>query len=220
MKPIFVFGAGLIIGKVLFGTKKEAVNGLSGLSGFFDEIEDLVNLRKSYFDYMKQYHPDRHPDANKKEIERLTEIVQRINNEYAKLSNVLPKEKGQNFESKEDKENEFHISEVYKDIVTSVLKYDLIKVELIGAWVWISGNTYPIRSELKAAGFQFAPVKKMWYWRPEEKKWFNKGESQDIEKIRRKYGANEMSKDYQKSLSGMDMNLLNSLNALKMFMTK
>ena len=221
-RNIILIGLGLWSAKKIFFTPEqkpgidfENLPGgktLDGLNGFFDGVHDLKTLRKLYFDFVKQYHPDRHPGASDNEISRLTEIMQNINSEYDELSRVLPKESGKGFESPEDQENEFHISKVYRDIVNSVLKYDLVKVELI------SGNTYPIRKELKAAGFMFAPKKKMWYWRPEDKKVKYRGKTQDIEKIRAKYGTSTFDKERTKSLAGLDTDLINSLNALQILL--
>ena len=61
----------------------------------------------------------------------------------------------------------------------------------------------------------FAPKKKMWYWRPEDKKVRYRGKGQDMDDIRNKYGSRTMQKDQVRSLSGLDMDLLNSLNALQ-----
>jgi hypothetical protein len=210
----------LISGYFLGRLTSKPKTALSGLNGFFDQADDLITLRKMYFDYVKMYHPDRNQDKGEKEIRRLTELIQDINNEYEKFSKRLPKEKGKQFESPEEKEREFHISEVYKDIINAVQKYELIKIEFVGAWIWISGNTYPIRNELKTAGFIFAPVKKMWYWRPDENKFYPGRGSQPMEIIRAKYGSNVIDRDMPKSLTGLDMNLLNILNALQLLIAK
>lgn len=219
MKNILFFGAGFLAARLLVKPQTN-VNGLRGLNGFFDDVRDLVELRRRYFELVKNYHPDRNQDKNEKELKRLTELMQEINGEYEKLAKKLPKERGVDFENEEDRENEFNISEIYKDIINAVQSYDLIKIELIGSWVWVSGNTYPIRKELKAAGFLFAPVKKMWYWRPGDQKFYPGYESENIDKIRNKYGSSVIDRDAPKALSGLDMNLLNILNALQLLIAK
>ena len=39
-----------------------------------------------------------------------------------------------------------------------------IKGECVGTWLWITGNTYPVKESLKAVGLKFSTNKKSWYW--------------------------------------------------------
>ena len=39
-----------------------------------------------------------------------------------------------------------------------------ITVELCGAWLWVTGDTYPHREEFKLAGFKFSRQKAAWYF--------------------------------------------------------
>ena len=43
-------------------------------------------------------------------------------------------------------------------------------VELERDWIWVSGNTYECREELKALEFRWAGRRKAWYLKPETKK--------------------------------------------------
>ena len=45
-----------------------------------------------------------------------------------------------------------------------------VEVELCGTWIWVSGDTKPVKDKLKAEGFFWAFKKKMWYFREEENK--------------------------------------------------
>jgi len=60
-----------------------------------------------------------------------------------------------------------------------------VKVELIGSWVWVSGNTKPVKDDLKAAEFKWNSKRKMWYY-PTVK---SRGNGAPIETIRAKYGS-------------------------------
>jgi len=39
-----------------------------------------------------------------------------------------------------------------------------LDVELCGLWVWVSGNTRPLKEQLKAEGFHWAPDKGLWFF--------------------------------------------------------
>jgi hypothetical protein len=71
-----------------------------------------------------------------------------------------------------------------------------ITIELIGRWLWISGNTIAYKAELKSAGFWWAPKKQMWYFRPEGMK-SNKHDPLDINAIRNKYGSDVIHRSEQ-----------------------
>jgi len=49
-----------------------------------------------------------------------------------------------------------------------------IRIEIIGDWIWLSGNTYLYRKTLKETGFLFAAKKVMWFYRPPEYKSANR----------------------------------------------
>lgn len=64
-----------------------------------------------------------------------------------------------------------------------------IKVELCGTWIWITGDTKPVKEQLKELGCKWAPKKKKWFWRkPTDKKFWKKGEL-DMDAIRMKHGS-------------------------------
>ena len=48
-----------------------------------------------------------------------------------------------------------------------IIHFDKIDLELVGAGIWVSGNTYAHKKELKELGFKWASQKKMWYWHSE-----------------------------------------------------
>ena len=65
-----------------------------------------------------------------------------------------------------------------------------VRVELVGAWVWVNGNTKPHRESLKAAGFRWAPKKERWYFAGVP----SSGRGRDMLSLRAKYGY-ELVKD-------------------------
>jgi len=81
---------------------------------------------------------------------------------------------------------------IFADIVSQLAGFNGLKCEICGLWLWVSGNTYFFRAQLKEMGFFFAPQKKMWYWRPAEAATKNK-KPLEMEKIRQKYGSNAVS---------------------------
>ena len=62
-----------------------------------------------------------------------------------------------------------------------------IVIEIIGTWIWVKGNTYPVKSQLKALHFKWSSQKHMWYWGTLTHRVHN---TMPMEYIRMKYGSN------------------------------
>lgn len=108
---------------------------------FFQSVTTEEQLKKAYRELAKKHHPDQggnHEDfiALKKEYE---ELAGKFN------SNT----KGE---------------DQYPEIINELMKYQDIEIEIIGSWVWVTGKTFPIKTQLKEAGLNFSKRKKAWYW--------------------------------------------------------
>ena len=63
-----------------------------------------------------------------------------------------------------------------------------VTVELTGSWVWLCGNTYPYKNEIKEKGFAFSGTKKKWYKAPHELDNTKRKRGTSFEKIKTTYG--------------------------------
>ena len=62
---------------------------------------------------------------------------------------------------------DFAEDEKLREMLNKIIHFNSIDIELVGAWIWLSGNTYSCKKELKELGFKWAKQKKMWYWHSE-----------------------------------------------------
>jgi hypothetical protein len=83
---------------------------------------------------------------------------------------------------------EILISESAWEEMTCLFAPSLV-YEVIGNWIWISGNTIEHKEALKEIGCKWAAKKKQWFYRPEEHKSYWNREEHTIEEIRAKYGT-------------------------------
>ena len=51
-------------------------------------------------------------------------------------------------------------SDKFKDIINELIKYNELTIEIIGSWLWISGNTYPLRDMIKNLGLLWSKGRK------------------------------------------------------------
>ncbi|HWZ15436.1 MAG TPA: hypothetical protein VNW95_09380 [Mucilaginibacter sp.] len=152
---------------------------------WFKECETLEEVKALYKKLAKQYHPDLGGD---------TASMQEINKEYAFATAKAIK--GANL-SDEEAENEILSSEAYRKAVEQIVHVDGITIELVGYWLWVTGNTYPVRTTLKTAGFLFAPKKVAWYFRTAEYK-VNQSSGKSLDQIRSKYGSEVLNDEQPK----------------------
>lgn len=140
---------------------------------FFNDCQSLEEVKRRYKELAMRHHPDRGGD---------TATMQEINNEYESIC------KNPRFDFAKQSQQKQEDFLRYPDIINQVIALEGIIIELIGDWLWLSGNTYPHRAQLKQIGFYFAPKKVMWYYRPPEYKSANHS-PKTIEYIRAKYGS-------------------------------
>ena len=156
-----------------------------------DKINDLDELKAEYFKLAKKYHPDVEGGNTAK--------FQELQNEYESLTDSWLKNK--KF-TKSEATNEIKLDQQYTEVINQLANIEGIKVEIIGTWIWVSGNTFPIKEVLKSMKFVFAPVKKMWYINTTGEKIRSKGD-QTIEQIRNKYGSMDIKGRGSRNLSGL-----------------
>lgn len=165
---------------------------------YFDEIDDIVELKMKYKHLIYENHPDRHPGQE----EEYTRKAQQINDQYRDRFDTLHGRKQQQQTNagrteQDDPSTGFYWSETSADFIAifaALLQIDGITLEICGSWLWIHGNTYPAREILKQHNARWAPKKKLWYWRPPEaasrnhKPW-------DMDRIRTTYGSEQVKSD-------------------------
>lgn len=117
---------------------------------YFNNINTLEDLKKEYRKLAKKFHPD----LNKHDT---TKDMQQINAEYETLFNELKNSSKSDNESKET-------SSSFINIINELIKYENINIDIVGSWLWISGNTYAIKDQLKKIGFRWSKGKKKWYY--------------------------------------------------------
>lgn len=83
--------------------------------------------------------------------------------------------------------NEADVIRALTDMREKLMEIPGIDIELCGSWFWISGNTIPVKHELKKLGFCWASRKQMWYWTPLPRKSYK--QSMSMGHIRNKYGS-------------------------------
>jgi hypothetical protein len=153
---------------------------------YFKNCRTLDEVKAMYKQLAKEFHPDCGGD---------TATMQAINVEYAyACANVL---KGENL-SQEDTEEATRMSEEYRAVIEQLMPLTGILIEVVGNWIWVTGDTKPVKQQLKDAGLFFASKKVAWYYRSEEFK--TTGSKKSLDEIRAKYGSETVNSRKRKAI--------------------
>lgn len=125
---------------------------------YFENISTLEELRKQYKELLKLHHPDNGGNL---------ETMQEINTEYDRLFKVL-KNQHENGNAGQGSTNtdynsmkyDFAEDEKLREMLNKIIHFTGIDIELVGAWIWLSGNTYACKKEIKELGFKWDSQKK------------------------------------------------------------
>ena len=162
-------------------------------SHYFKDVKNLKELKAAHLELAKIHHPDNGGDAA---------TMAAINAEYdAKVKELAGKEKPAKHttdaaDGMTDEEIAAAIAEEFKATLEKLMALNLdgVKVELIGSWLWVSGNTKPIKDELKALKFRWCPKKdgQPWTWHDSYTYYPSSKGRSTKEDIENKYGVEEL----------------------------
>jgi len=148
---------------------------------FMPTPRTLEELKKEYRRLAVLHHPDNGGDE---------EIMKAVNTEYdglfPKLKDVHQNKDGETYTAKQAS-NE--TAEQFKELINELMRMDEIEIEIIGCFVWVTGNTKPYKDKLKELKFQWHSKKTAWYLKPEDYHRRSRREY-GLDEIRRMYGTN------------------------------
>lgn len=155
-------------------------NDAAKILGLTGEITPEL-VREAYRRAAMKYHPDRNPAG--------LEMMQAVNAAYEAL---------QDFAGDVEQEPCNYADEL-NDALNAIIECAGLDIEVCGAWVWVSGETYSHKTALKEAGYRWASKKRMWYFRPSDWRSFSRGKF-SMDEIRERHGSVAVQTRYRKAL--------------------
>lgn len=154
---------------------------------YFKNVNTLEELRKQYKELLKVYHPDNGGNVSD---------MQEINAEYDRLFKAL---KDRHESNATDSKESAYSNNIYnwendkalRKTLEKIINFNGIEIEIIGQWIWVSGNTYKYKKELKEYGFKWASQKKMWHFHTDTFKKLSR-KTLSMEDIRNYYGSTKV----------------------------
>lgn len=148
---------------------------------YFSNCKSIEEAKRLYHKLAVKFHPD---------LGGNLETMQAINNEYdliaEQLKNIHESVNGDTYTSEQSENTE--IPADFRDMISKLIHMDGVTIELVGRWIWLTGNTYFHKDTIKSLNFKYASNKKAWFWHSEQDGTANK-RSMSLEKIKEKYGC-------------------------------
>ena len=144
----------------------------------FSEVTGINEAKKVYKTLAKKLHPD---------VGGSEEEFKILNSVYTDL-----------IEHKIYFSNDIKIDIELEKIISLILHFENITIELVGSWVWVSGDTREIKEKLKEIGFKWASKKKMWYFGEMKSK---NPTPKSMEEIKNKYGSETLKTKEKKEIA-------------------
>ncbi len=134
---------------------------------FFSASMTREQIKAAYRELAKRWHPDlTHQDT--------TATMQAINAEYSAAMDAATRSEAP---GKTESAYQWHAqnNDLVRQAIIDALKmfgpFHFVEIEICGAWLWIHGTARrgtsvandAVLDLLKAAGYRFAPQKKLWY---------------------------------------------------------
>ena len=156
----------------------------------FKGVEGINEAKKIYKQLAKKLHPDVGGDE---------ESFKLLNAIYTDL-----------IEHKIYFSNDIKIDIELEKIISLILHFENITIELVGSWIWVNGDTREIKEKLKEIGFKWASKKRMWYFGEMKSK---NPTPKSMEEIKNKYGSETLKTKNKKVIASWDSKL-NCVNHL------
>lgn len=128
------------------------------MTKYFSGINNLDELKKAFLKLAKKLHPDNGGNASD---------FQEMKNEFDKLVKhfeMFGKYATNNPDDNETSENNSFDFGLYADIISQLAGLDGLIIELVGTWLWVSGETFPHKDVLKSLKFRWSSKKRAWYF--------------------------------------------------------
>lgn len=162
---------------------------------FFAGLETPAEINRVYKTLSAVFHPD-----NGGTVEAFQELNAQRTAALAALehSEAVPAEvlelPASTLYLPEKSETTTSLVQALKDLIDKAQTIPGVHLELCGSWLWATGETKPVKDDLKNLGFRWSHNKAAWYWRDPSKPYHRRGKRRfSMDEIRDRHGSMEIA---------------------------
>lgn len=136
-----------------------------------------------------------HPDCGGSE-EAFKDLQKQYEEAFNRCGRTYTNKEGKTYQ----RENSTETAADFMNIINKVIHMEGVTIEIIGSWIWLTGNTKAYKDYIKAAGFFWSQKKAAWYYNGEEKKSKRRGHYTMTE-LRDRFGSEEIQTEKQEKIA-------------------
>lgn len=155
----------------------------------FATCKTIEDVKATFKTLCKELHPDNGGSE---------EAFKDMMNEYKKAFNTY-KNIHVNAEGKTYEKATSETAEQFADVITKIIHFTDLTIEIIGSWVWVSGNTFEYKDILKELGYAYSKSKKAWYYTSDKKG--NRKGHYSMKQLRERFGSEEIETEEQQKIA-------------------
>ncbi len=158
---------------------------------YFTNCKTQEELKKEYRRLCKELHPDN--GGNAADFQKMQADFETAGRSEA--WRTFKNAKGETY-TKDTTET----AADFMEVLNKLAGLDGLTLEICGTWLWITGNTYPVRDILKSSGCKFSKKKTAWYWHKEPFRKRGKREL-NMSQIREMFGSEEVETIHREKIA-------------------
>lgn len=157
---------------------------------YFVNCRCVEDLKELYRELAMKWHPDRGGD-----LEAMKAINAEFDECFEQLKNTrrnIGEDAAENPYYEASKATTETAGE-FRNIIERLIILDGLVIELIGRWIWVTGETKKYKEILKELGFRWCGKKIAWSWHKKEDGTRSRGKY-SMNEIRQRYGSTQFEK--------------------------
>ena len=147
---------------------------------YFSACKTIEDVKQTFKKLVKLLHPDNGGDAEAFKI-----MMAEYETAFNRLKNTHRTQEGETYTTAHESTE---TPQEFAELIRKLMKMDGVIIEIIGSWVWLTGNTMINKDQIKELGFFWSKSKRAWYYNGSDKKTKRRGRY-SMDGLRNKWGS-------------------------------
>lgn len=165
---------------------------------YFTNCKSIEDVKSEYRKLAKELHPD--CGGNAEDFKTMMNDYKRA---FERWKDIHATADGGTYgKAKTDSEAEKEETpEQFAELINQLIRMQGVNIDLVGSWIWLSGNTYEYKETIKELHFFYSRSKQSWYYNGETEYHKRRGHY-SMNQIKAKYGCRRFAGKETPGLDG------------------